>query len=190
MRRALLGALLLAAAVALAGCGGTAGTGDKGYVAGDGVISRLPVAERDRPGPVSGTTLEGSRLALSWYAGKVVVVNVWGSWCASCRSEAGRLGEAADELKSDHVQFVGINTRDASPDQGLAYQKHFKVPYPSLFDPSGRSLLAFRGTLTPTAIPSTVVLDQRGRVAASILGEVPSTRTLVELVHDVSRTRA
>ena len=70
--------------------------------------------------------------------------------------------------------FVGVNTRDASPEQGLAFQRRYDVPYPSLFDPAGRTLLAFSGTLVPSAIPSTVVLDAQGRVAASILGEVPS----------------
>jgi hypothetical protein len=57
----------------------------------------------------------------------------------------------------------------------------------NFFDPAGRTLLAFHGTLNPSAIPSTVVLDQQGRVAASILGEVPSKRTLVELVRDVAK---
>ena len=61
------------------------------------------------------------------------------------------------------------------------------MPYPSIYDPGGRNLLAFRGTLTPNAIPSTVVVDAQGRVAASILGEVTSTTTLVDLVEDVAR---
>ena len=88
---------------------------------------------------------------------------------------------------SDDVVFVGVNTKDSSPDQGLAFERRYDVPYPSLFDPSGRTLLAFHGTLNPSAIPSTVVLDQQGRVAASILGEVPSQQTLVDLVRDVQK---
>ena len=83
------------------------------------------------------------------------------------------------------MAFLGINTRDSSQDQGLAFQRRYDVPYPSIFGPSGRTLLAFAGTLNPSAIPSTVVLDEQGRVAASILGEVPSRRTLVVLVEDV-----
>ena len=61
------------------------------------------------------------------------------------------------------------------------------MPYPSIYDPSGRTLLAFRGTLRPDAIPSTVVIDRQGRVAASILGEVTSTTTLVDLVQEVAK---
>ena len=169
------------------GCGSAANTGDKGYVDGTGIITRLAVAQRKKPGEVSGETLDGKQLSLSQYAGKVIVLNVWGSWCPPCRKEAPTLASASRVLAKDGVVFVGVNTKDSSPEQGLAYQRRYGVPYPSLFDPAGRSLLAFHGTLNPSAIPSTLVLDTKGRVAASILGEVPSERTLVDLVRDVQK---
>ncbi len=183
--RVLLAVLLLGAVTS--GCSDNAGTGDKGYVDGQGLITRLAGDERKQPGEVSGTTLEGTDLSLGEYAGKVVVLNVWGSWCAPCRKEARMLGAASRELAPDGVVFVGVNTRDSSPDQGLAFERRYDVPYESLFDPSGRTLLAFHGTLMPSAIPSTVVLDEQGKVAASILGEVPSQKTLVDLVRDVQQ---
>ncbi|WP_460817975.1 TlpA disulfide reductase family protein [Nocardioides korecus] len=179
--------LLLTGALGLAGCGSSPSTGDKGYVDNAGIVTRLPVAERKTPGAVSGTTLEGKRISLSAYAGKVVVLNVWGSWCPPCRKEAPQLAAAAKQLSASGVVFLGIDTKDASPQQGLAYQRRYGVPYPSLYDPSGRNLLAFAGTLNPSAIPSTVVLDRQGRVAASILGELPSTQTLVDVVQDVAK---
>jgi thiol-disulfide isomerase/thioredoxin len=179
-------AVLLVGAVTSA-CGGGAGTGDKGYVDGTGVITRLAPDKRKTPGEISGTTLQGDDLSLKKYAGKVVVLNVWGSWCPPCRKEARILASAARTLAKDDVAFVGVNTKDSSRDLGLAFERRFDVPYPSFFDPSGRTLLAFRGTLNPSAIPSTVVLDQKGRVAASILGEVPSEKTLVDLVQDVQK---
>ena len=178
---------MLLLGLATSACGGASGTGDKGYVDGQGIITRLAADERKKPGEVSGTTLDGEDLSLDQYAGKVVVLNVWGSWCAPCRKEARMLGAASRELTSDGVVFVGVNTRDSSPEQGLAFERRYDVPYDSLFDPSGRTLLAFHGTLIPSAIPSTVVLDEQGRVAASILGEVPSQKTLVDLVRDVQQ---
>jgi thiol-disulfide isomerase/thioredoxin len=181
--RTLLAVLLLGSAASA--CGGSPGTGDKGYVDGEGIITRLSVGDRRPPGEVSGTTLEGDELSLDEYAGKVIVLNVWGSWCPPCRKEARTLAAAARELEADGVAFLGVNTKDSSPDQGLAFQRRYDVPYPSFFDPSGRTLLAFRGTLNPSSIPSTVVIDQQGRVAASVLGEVPSQQTLVGLVRDV-----
>lgn len=183
--RLLLAALLMGAAVS--GCAGGTSTGDKGYVDGQGLITRLPVKDRKKPAEVSGTALDGSALSLRQYAGKVIVLNVWGSWCVDCREEARDLAGAARELEGEDVAFVGVNTKDSSPDQALAFEKRYGVPYPSFFDPSGRTLLAFHGTLNPSAIPSTVVLDQQGRVAASILGAVPSQQTLVDLVRDVQK---
>ena len=169
-----------------AGCGDAPETGDKGYIGGTGLITRLDVDERKKPGEVSGETLDGKKVSLDQYAGQVVVINVWGSWCPPCRKEAPALVEAARELAKDDVVFLGINTKDSSRDLGLAFERRYDVPYDSIYDPSGRNLLAFYGTLSPSAIPSTVVIDQEGRVAASILGEVPSRRTLVDLVHDVA----
>jgi thiol-disulfide isomerase/thioredoxin len=188
-RRLLFPAVLTAVALVASGCGfgGAGGTGDKGYVDGEGVITVLPVSERKAPADVAGETLEGDQLSLSSYAGKVVVVNVWGSWCPPCRAEADDLAAAARELAAKGVVFVGINTRDASRDNGLSFQRTYDVPYPSIYDPSGRNLLAFRDTLTPNAIPSTVVLDQQGRVAASVLGELSSKTTLVDLVDEATR---
>ena len=180
--RVLLAVLLVSAVVS--GCSGT-NSGDKGYVGGEEIISRLPAGERKKPGEVSGTTLDGKPLSLEQYAGKVIVLNVWGSWCGPCRKEARALGAAARELGTDDVAFVGVNTKDSSPQNGLAFERRYDVPYPSFYDPSGRILLAFRGTLNPSAIPSTVVLDAKGRVAASVLGEIPSQQTLVDLVRDV-----
>ncbi|MCW2710641.1 MAG: TlpA family protein disulfide reductase [Marmoricola sp.] len=182
----LLLAVLLVGAVTSA-CGGGTSTGDKGYVDGQGIVTRLTADERKVPGDVSGTTLTGEELSLKQYAGKVVVLNVWGSWCAECRQEARSLAGAARELAKDGVVFVGVNTKDSSPDQGLAFEKRYDVPYPSFYDPSGRTLLAFHGTLIPSAIPSTVVLDADGRVAASIQGKIPSQQTLVDLVRDVQK---
>ena len=178
--------LVLAGVLGLTACDDAPSTGDKGYVDDAGIVTQLAVGERKTPGPVSGTTLEGDRVSLKQYAGKVVVLNVWGSWCPPCRKEAPMLVSAAKQLKGSDVVFLGIDSKDASPDQGRAFQRRYDVPYPSLYDPAGRTLLAFAGTLNPSAIPSTVVLDRKGRVAASILGELPSTTTLVDVVRDVA----
>ncbi|ROR91021.1 thiol-disulfide isomerase/thioredoxin [Nocardioides aurantiacus] len=169
----------------MSACTGSPSTGDKGYVDADDGITRLDAAARPQAGDVSGETLEGQPLSLDDYRGRVVVINVWGSWCADCRAEAPLLQDAARDLAGDDVAFVGINTRDSGQAQALAFQRRYDVSYPSLFDPSGRTLLAFRGRVNPAAIPSTVILDEQGKVAATIIGEVRGRRTLAGLIEDV-----
>jgi thiol-disulfide isomerase/thioredoxin len=177
-------ALLLLGATAACGGNDVGASGDQGFVAGEGIITALPVADRKAPGEVAGRSIDGESLSLADHAGEVVVVNVWGSWCAPCRSEAPMLAEAADDLADDGVAFLGIDSRDPSESAARAFVRRFDIPYPSIYDPQGSTLLAFRGTLTPNAIPSTVIIDREGRVAASVLGEISRT-TLYDLVEEV-----
>jgi thiol-disulfide isomerase/thioredoxin len=187
MPRRLLLVLLLLSALALSGCGGLSGTGTKGYIEGDGQITQVAVADRGDPIEMSGSTLEGKRLSLADYRGQVVVVNVWWSACPPCRTEMPTLVRAASS-KDHPAAYVGIDIRDSDVAQAQAFVRRFGVPYPSVFDPSGKALLAFAGTLSPRTVPSTVVLDAQGRIAASVIGPVPSALTLQELVDDASRT--
>ena len=131
---------------------------------------------------LSGETLDGETLSTADYTGKVLVLNVWGSWCAPCRAEAPALVEAAKQMPD--VQFIGINTRDNDPATAQAFVRAFGVEYPNLYDRDGSLLLGF-GQVPPKAIPSTLVIDATGRVAARMLGEV-STSTLVGVVEDVN----
>jgi thiol-disulfide isomerase/thioredoxin len=138
---------------------------------------------------VQGETIDGRPISLSDYAGKVVVVNVWGSWCAPCRAEAPLLASASRHLAERGVEFLGINSRDLNQAAARAFDRRYDVPYPSIYDQQGRTLLAFRGTLPPNSIPSTVIIDRKGRVAASVLGQI-TRGTLYGLVEDVSHGTA
>jgi thiol-disulfide isomerase/thioredoxin len=175
--------------LALTGCSTLQSTGDKGYVTGDGTVRQLAVSERGEPVALSGENLDGGDLSLEQFRGTPVVAVVWGSWCAPCRAEAPAVVGAAEELGGD-AQFVGINIRDGSPEQARSFVRTFDVPYPSFYSPDGEALLPFSGTLTPNSIPSFVVLDREGRVAASIIGKLPSQTTLVEVVEDVAAESA
>ena len=119
-----------------------------------------------------------------WAKIAVVVVNLWAMWCAPCRKEAPAL-EAAARRTAGRATFVGLNTRDLDQAPAQAFVRAFDITYPSVFDPDGRELLKFGTDLPPSAIPSTLVVDAQGRIAARVLGEVTEA-TLVGLVDDVA----
>jgi thiol-disulfide isomerase/thioredoxin len=173
-------------AAVLSSCSGTSlDTGEKGFVTGDGTVTVVDAADRQPPrAEVAGRTVAGHAVALSDLRGKVVVMPVWGSWCAPCRAEAPALAEAARDLAPDGVVFLGINTRDVVRDNARRFVERFSLPYDSLYDPDGKLLLAFSGTLSPSTIPAFVVLDEQGRIAGRILGEA-SSATLYGVVEDV-----
>lgn len=173
------------ALVALAGCSTLNATGDKGYVSGNGQVTEVPPAERGDPITLSGEGLEGEDLSLEALRGKVVVINVWGAWCTDCRKEAPELVAVADDMAGEDVAFLGIDARDPSRANARGYVRTFDVPFPSIYDPRGVTLLEFSGTITPNSIPSTIVLDREGRVAASILGALPSEGTLRAVIEKV-----
>lgn len=167
------------AALLVAGCGTTAGGGssDTRYVSGDGSTIILSINERNELPAITGQTLSGGPLSLTQLKGRVVVINVWASWCPPCRAEARTLERVYGQLKDKGVTFVGIDTRDNQV-AANAYVANFGTTYPSFFDQDGSLLLAFRGALPPAAIPTTIVVDRHGRVAARALGGVDESRLL------------
>jgi len=182
-RLAALAATVVAAG-ALAGCSGSSGGPGTNFVAGDGTITLVPAAKRQAPVDLRGTSLEGDPVDLSAHRGHVVVLNVWGSWCPPCRKEAPDLQTASQQLASRGVTFVGIDSGDPDPAQGIAFQKTFGITYPSISDTTGQALLALRGAVAPNAVPTTLVLDEQGRIAARI-SSATTAKTVVDLVDDV-----
>jgi peroxiredoxin len=174
MRRvlvALLGALLLA------GCstGGDAvdvnNGGEFRFVAGTPAGEVIPEAERRSAPEFAGTLLDGERFSSAEVAGDVVVLNFWGSWCAPCRVETPEFQEVYAEVRDRGVAFVGVNVKETDEQFAQAFVDRFGIEFPSLYDPSGEIALAFRD-YPANAIPSTIVLDRQGRVAAVYTGPV------------------
>jgi peroxiredoxin len=175
----------LIACLALVGCAEAGETAGSGYVAGDGSIVVLDQVDRQPAPAISGVGLDGSKFALADQQGEVVVLNVWASWCAPCRAEAPELEEVWRETQNEGVQFIGLNTRD-SDDAARAFVENFSITYPNVIDRDGRQQLQFGSSLPPQAIPSTVVIDRQGRVAARVLGVVSaaSLRAILEPLID------
>jgi thiol-disulfide isomerase/thioredoxin len=182
------GLRLIAAPIALAitfglsGCSTTASaTNDQqtNYVAlnGVGVVTVYALGHRKLAPPVSGTDLNGQPLRLSQFAGKVVVLNFWASWCPPCRSEAAALEQVYTDTKASGVQFVGVDIRENGVSDGVHFETTHHIDYPSFSDQASRIALDFRSTGVQSP-PTTIIIDRQGRIAARGLGEMTYTQLL------------
>jgi thiol-disulfide isomerase/thioredoxin len=167
--------VVLAAVVLLAGCATGPDTVARGgtfeFVSPGGRTDIFydPPASRGTVGELAGDSLTepGTTVSVAHYPNQVVVLNVWGSWCGPCRSEAAELVRVAGATAGQGVQFLGIDVRD-SRQAGADFARDFGLTYPSIFDPPGRTLFALAG-LPRSVVPLTIVLDRHHRVAAVFL---------------------
>ncbi len=179
----------VASALAVTACAGgpiaqnTPASSGQGFVGGSASTSYYQPGARPSSPPVSGTTLTGQRLSLTSDRGSVVVLNFWGSWCAPCRAEAPALAALARRFRRDQVRFVGIDVRDSVP-AAQAFDAAFGVSYPSLRDPGEQIALAFRATVPPAAIPTTLLIDRTGRIAGRVIGAISydGLRSLIDRI--------
>jgi peroxiredoxin len=156
---------------------------ETGYVSGDRSVTTWEPADRTGPVEIAGTDFAGNAVAVADWRGDVVVLNTWYAACPPCRAEAPDLVALAEDYADDGVHLLGINSTD---DAGAAqaFERTFALPYPSVHDVDGAAVAALQGVVPVQAVPTTVVLDRDGLVAARILGAAdPSTlRTLVDEV--------
>ncbi|MGX1115963.1 thiol-disulfide isomerase/thioredoxin [Streptomyces ambofaciens] len=164
-------ALAAAAGLTLASCGSGDGSGASTASSQreKSGFTQYPVGERPAAPAISGELVGVGTLDLADWRGDVVVINVWGSWCAPCRAEAPALKKISDATRKLGVRFVGFNTRD-NDSAAMAFERNYEITYPSLRDRDGRLVLRFDGLVPVSAVPSTVLIDRSGRIAARIIG--------------------
>ncbi|SEB53183.1 Thiol-disulfide isomerase or thioredoxin [Paramicrobacterium humi] len=189
-RRLLAAAAATLLAITLAACSGNADLSaqyrsgsNKGYIAGDGSILEIPVPDRGAPVTFNGTSDTGAEISSEDYAGSVLVVNFWYAACAPCRAEAPDLVSTYQDHRADGVSFLGVNIRDQAA-TAREFANAYGLSYPSIADTDGSVKLSFAGELAPNAVPTTLVLDHEGRVAARVLGRVDGS-TLSALIDRV-----
>lgn len=182
-------AVTAVAALVLTSCG-TSGNDDlaerasnngTNYVAGDGSVQEFSAGERGEPVHFEADLFDGSSVDSSTWEGEVAVINFWYAACAPCRVEAPDLEALHQEFLDDGVQFYGVNTRDTQP-TAEAFERRFGITYPSIEDRGGSVMLAMTDYVPPSAVPTTLVIDREGKVAARILGiaEPGTLRALIE----------
>ena len=170
--------LLGVAMLALSACsGGSIADSNNAGNSGPSFVSSSYNSEYFAPGSrspapaVAARTLTGQSFSLAAVRGNVVVINFWGSWCSPCRAEAPALALLAKNFRADPVRFLGDDVRDNAT-AARAFEHTFGVSYPSLNDPGEQVALEFHRTVPASAIPSTLVIDRSGRIAARVVGEI------------------
>lgn len=188
-------ALMLSTGILLAGCATDplaeqyrAGS-NKNYIAGDGSVMEIPQTNRGEAIVYTGIAQDGSTVSSSDYAGQVQVVNFWYAGCAPCRAEADELEQVAQASANEGVSFVGVNVRDQALTAETFLQK-FGISYPSIIDQNGQVQLAFSSNVPPNAVPTTLVLDRQGRVAARVLGQITEASILQSLIDTVAKEKS
>ena len=185
-------ALATAGAIVLSGCTANdslaeqyrEGTG-QGYISGDGAYTVIAEADRGEPIEFDGLIESGEMVSSDDYRGDVLVVNFWYAGCPPCRLEAPDLEALSQRFAPDGVSFLGVNIYDQAA-TALSFAEEFGVTYPSILDVNdGGARLAFAGQVAPTAVPTTLVLDREGRVAARIAGLVSEPSVLRSMISDV-----
>ncbi|MGC0421504.1 TlpA family protein disulfide reductase [Embleya sp. AB8] len=166
-------AVAMAAMLLSGGCSGfgTPGQKDAAVISADGV-RRIPVEQRKPAPSLSGETLAGDRLDVASLRGRVVVVNMWASWCAPCRGEAPALQRVYADLRPAGVEIVGLNTSESTRENARDFENTFGIGYPSLWDPENRQILKLTRYVNAAALPNTVVIDRSGAIAASVIGKI------------------
>ena len=172
-------AIALASVLLLTSCSnGGASKAQESFIAGSGAVTKIKAGNRIAAPAISGISLSGKNFTFT--PGKVAVVNVWASWCSPCRAEEPTLSALSRTFPD--VQFIGILTRD-NPVNAEAFTRKRGTPYPTLIDDS--ILIGFSKSLPANAIPTTVVIDRQGKVAARISGAV-TVASLTQLIEEVS----
>lgn len=186
--------LLLAAIMTLSACGRTprptnpsdasvSAAPEFGVATG---LTVIPPDEREQAPDLAGPTLTGGTLDVASLRGKAVLINSWASWCEPCREETPVLVDLAEA--HPELAVVGINVNDR-PEAAREFADQMSVPYPSIVDPRTELLPRIPG-VPPKALPSTVVLDRGGRIAARVIGPVTEAMVPELLAAAGARTSA
>jgi peroxiredoxin len=162
--------LLAAVAVLVAACTGSnavdqTSNGTFKFNRGTALGALYPVKDRKPAGNFSAVLLSGDgKVDLASTKGKIVVINYWASWCTPCRTETPQFDLLYRKIKTQGVDFLGIDTKDEKGD-ARSFVKQNDITFPIVFDEQGETAIRL-GNIPQTALPFTVLLDKQGRVAA------------------------
>ncbi|MEO8889746.1 MAG: TlpA disulfide reductase family protein [Jatrophihabitantaceae bacterium] len=175
MKLRLFAVLSVAAVLVASGCAGKDAVDQSGsdfhFVGGTSLGKTYPVADRKLAGGFTEDNLAGGKLSLSQFAGKVVVINFWATWCGPCQTETPQFDSVYRAYKSKGVAFIGVDTKNSPSSKAQSFVKDNDITYPMVYDETGETALKL-GKIPALALPFTVILDKHGRVAVVYLNSM------------------
>jgi len=139
-------------------------------------LTSAPVKNSSNPIPVVGESipgftfplLSGGTASLSDYRGKVVLVNVWATWCPPCIDEMPDLENLYKQMKSQGLAFeiLGVSIDALGADPVNKWVERFGITFPILLDPRASIKKLYR----TTGVPETFVIDPAGRLVRKFIG--------------------
>ena len=126
---------------------------------------------RNDPTPgLAGPTLDGHQFNLTDWHGHAVMIGVWASWCAPCRTELRNLTDASTRWSTHGLRVVTLNVRDDVDAARALLADVGAADLPAVTDPDGAIAVAWR----VYALPQTLLIDRAGRIRLQRLGPVTS----------------
>ena len=117
----------------------------------------------------SAMWLDGSKFELASKRDKVLLVNVWATWCAPCRVEIPELQALHDKLNAKGFEVIGVSVDDSSAEIVKQFVAEQKMTFPIALDPEGK----IASILDTGVLPTTVLLDRTGKILWKHYGPIP-----------------
>ncbi len=155
--------------------------GNSNSASADGNMVAYPAGHRPAAPDFTATSLTGTPINFASYRGKIVVLNIWGSWCAPCRGEGQTLKYLDEEYGPQGIAFLGDDLQD-TPANALSFLRSQGITYPSVNDANGAVVQRLAIAVPVNGTPTTLVIDKTGHIAGMIDGAVtyPEMTTLLK----------
>mgnify|MGYP001818585285 FL=1 len=129
--------------------------------------SRKPPIGKGVPAPnFSLPDLEGKKVSLTDFKGKVVLLNIWATWCAPCVAEMPSMENLYQELKHEDFELLAISIDESGAEAVKPFLEKHKLGFPVLLDTTGKIKNLYR----TTGVPESFIIDKDGMIVEKIIG--------------------